>query len=161
MAIITTHFEKRLYERIIVQKDQNVGFEHEIMKYTIIGNYQIPNEIKNNILSTVDIIEKTKFQNNKSFGVKIAYVPIDKNKVIYRENSIIKEINPLVFVDESTNSNGNILFAIIRNNTLTTVYFGKNYIPQTKEKLNVDYIINDVTKYKISTLSLNSLPTPR
>lgn len=142
------HYSERMYDRFINADTLNVGFEipGTVGEYKIIGSYVIPESIKAQIIDNARLVEKYNFPRNKSFGVMIANIMIDRNKVKYNspEDMVESKGKPLVFVDEKTQSNGNIVYAIIRENTLKTIYFAKNYVPQTPEKLRVDVIIKNM-----------------
>jgi hypothetical protein len=97
------------------------------------------------------LITKYSFPKSKSFGVKIAEFRIDRNAVIFASEQLKVESigKTLVIVDDETNSNGNVIYAIIRENILKTFYFAKSYIKQTPEKLRVDVVTSmDAVKNK-------------
>lgn len=143
-AIANQHFVERLHTRFLDIDKLDVGYELNGTSgiYEVIGTYHLPDELKTSVTSHIDELKHYSFPRNKSFGIKIAEIRIDPKRVEYRSDTAKNSLNghDLLFVDESTNTNGNVLYAIVRNNEITTVYFGKNYVIQSKEKLNVDVI---------------------
>lgn len=147
------HAEERLFGRILNRESLPVGYEihGSIGQYVVTGTYAIPMTIKNQVIENVNLIKKYNFPKNKSFGVKIAEFRIDRSAVIFASEQLKSDsVNKiLVIVDEETNSNGNIIYAIIRENILKTFYFAKSYIKQTPEKLRVDVVTSmDAVKNK-------------
>jgi hypothetical protein len=144
------HALERLEERFLDKNYLEVGYEKEgtVGKYQIIGKYKLPEETKNKILNNFKKVEETKFPLSKSYGIKLDTIFIDPNKIDYYNNfnyEVIKNKN-LLFVDDSTKSNGNEIYVIVRQNMIQTIYFAKSYIKQTTEKLNVDNIIKNIDK---------------
>lgn len=138
------HFAERLFQRFLDVERLVVGFELLGTRgiYETVGTYHLPQEAKDLIIQNVEEIVKFPFPKIKSFAVKIFEIRIDPRKVEYDGRHSIEDIknNTLLFVDEQTNSNGNVIYVIIRENIIKTIYFGKNYIAQTKEKMDVDVI---------------------
>ena len=141
----TEHALQRFKQRF-TQNLLTVGYEISPAIYMPVGTYNLPDNIKAVISETIELILNFNFPKKKDYGVKIVDVIIDKNKVEYISESKKEEcINEkLVFLAEG--SNGNSVYAIIRENKYKTIYYAKNYIPQTKEKLRVDVMINDLKK---------------
>ena len=147
------HYEERLFDRVLNRTDLPVGYEIQgsIGQYVIVGTYAITEDVKNQVLENVDLIKKYNFPKNKDFGVKITEFRIDRNLVIFESEQLKKDSlgKTLVIVDENTKSNGNVIYAIIRENTLRTFYFAKSYIKQTPEKLRVNVVTSmDAIKNK-------------
>lgn len=144
-AFAGEHSLERLSERFLDRNEIEVGFEKEgtVGEYQTIGTYSLNNEEKDAIKTKYKLIENQKFPDNEDFGIKIAYIKIEPSRINYYSEEDKKESigKVLVFVDKETNSNGNEIYVIVRNNEIQTVYFGKSYIKQTKEKLRVDRII--------------------
>jgi len=145
-ALLEPHFNERLVERFLNRDFINVGYDKSIthVDYEVVGEYKIPEQIKEQIYNDVKIIENFNFPKNKSFGIKLTQIVIDKNQVVYnseesKENAKNKK---LIFVDDVTGSNGDVAYAIIRENKAITIYFGKSYIKQTADKLKVDVVAN-------------------
>jgi hypothetical protein len=145
-AVLNNHFRERLNDRVILNDVVEVGFDESMsyVKYNVVGRYSIPQELKDTVLNSVNTIEKYNFPKNKSYGIKILHFIIDKNKVEYFSDELKEQAKnkTLIFVDSKTNSNGNVIYAIIRDNSVETLYFGKSYLKQTPEKLRVDAVVN-------------------
>jgi hypothetical protein len=139
------HYEERLYDRFLNRDQHIVGYEIEGTrgKYREVGTYVLPDLIKSQILENAKLIEDYNFPKNKSYGVQLANIIIDRNRVQYFDPQSKAEAQgkSLIFVDETTESNGNLIFAIIRENIIKTIYFAKSYVPQDTSKLRVDAII--------------------
>lgn len=148
------HYKERLYDRFLNQSVLTVGYEipGSVGQYEIVGTFVLPENIKNQILENAKLVEDYKFPANKDYGVQIGVIPIDKNQVSYFDESLKEKAKKytLLFVDEKTQSNGNLVYAIVRQNRLVTIYFAKNYVAQDTTKLRVDAIIKnmDVIKQK-------------
>jgi len=151
-AKIEPHFLERLKNRILEADKVNVGYELQgtVGQYKVVGTYQIPHEIKQRALDTYNTIVKTNFPKAQSFGIKVADIIINPKMVDY-----LPTINPeelkgktLILVDETSNSNGNIIYAIVRQNEALTIFFAKSYVNQTPEKMKVDIIIKNMANYR-------------
>lgn len=155
-AVKDEHYIERLYDRLIKPNEVEVGFENEnsVGIYTAVGTYVIPTLIKQQIIENIKLIEEYNFPKRKSFGIQIAFIPVDKTKVKYFSEDLknISKSQTLVLVDEKTGSNGNLVYAIVRDNVLTTIYFAKSYVAQDKIKLNVDAIVKNMSVIKNKTL---------
>lgn len=142
------HYIERLYDRFLNQSVLNVGFEipGTVGQYEQVGTYILPDAIKNQILESAKLVENYNFPKDKSFGIQLGVIPIDKNKVSYISEEAMKmaKNHTLLFIDEKTQSNGNLVYLIVRNNKITTVYFAKNYVVQDVSKLRVDGIIKNM-----------------
>lgn len=152
-AFIDEHSEDRLFGRILNRTDLPVGYEIQgsIGQYVVIGTYVIPEEIKRQVAENVDLIQKYNFPKNKDFGIKITEFRIDRNLIAFESEQLKKDSlgKTIVIVDNETNSNGNVIYAIIRENILKTFYFAKSYIKQTPEKLRVAVVTSmDAVKNK-------------
>lgn len=142
------HYLERLYDRLLNQDSLTVGYEipGTIGQYETVGTYVLPANIKAQILENAQLVENYNFPKGKSFGVQLGIIPIDKNQVQYFNDDLKNKSknNILLFIDRKTESNGNIVYAIIRDNKIITVYFAKNYVPQDAAKLKVDGIIKSM-----------------
>jgi hypothetical protein len=149
-ANIANHYRERLYDRFLNRDKLDVGYEVSNGIYETVGTYIIPPDKKSIILENAKVVENYNFPKNKSIGVQIAYIIIDKNKVQYFDNDTQNQLinKNLVFVDSQTNSNGNEVYIIVRNNEVLTVYFAKSYIKQDANKLNVDVIVKNISVLK-------------
>lgn len=151
-----SHYIERLYDRFLREKLLVVGYEipGSIGQYEEVGTYILPENIKSQIIENAKIVENATFPKAKSYGVQLASINIDKTKVNYYSEEL-KELSKkpiLVFVDRETESNGNLVYAIVRENTLKTIYFAKNYIQQTPEKLRVDAILKNMDIVKTNKM---------
>lgn len=146
------HYEERFYDRFLNRDQHIVGYEIEGSRgeYREVGTYVLPDLVKNQILENAKIIEGYNFPKNKSYGVQLVNIIIDRNRVQYfdPQSKLDAQGKSLIFVDESTESNGNLIFAIIRENEIKTIYFAKNYVPQDANKLRVDAIIKNMKVIK-------------
>ena len=147
-AVKDDHYLERLYDRFINASTLEVGYEipGSIGQYEIVGSYVLPESVKAQIIENAQLIENYNFPKNRSFGIQIAQNMIDKNAVNYYSEDLKKNSQgkTLVFVDEKTQSNGNIVYAIVRDNIIKTIYFAKSYVPQDASKLRVDAIIKSM-----------------
>lgn len=155
-SMLDPHYQERLYDRFLNRDVITVGYEipGTMGEYEIVGEYKIPAAVKLQIAGNAELVEKYNFPKNKSYGIKVSDIPIDKNQVQYFSEELKQKSKSsiLVFVDEKTNSNGNVIYAIVRNNTLVTIYFGKNYVSQDANKLRVDFMLK-----KLDNLRTNSV----
>lgn len=139
------HSRERLFERFLNRNSIPVGYEKDgsVGEYKTVGTYSLSDVEKESIKNRFKVIEDYKFPENEDFGVKLTYIKINPDKInFYSEDDKNDSTGKnLLFVDEKTNSNGNEIYVIIRRNEIHTIYFAKNYIQQTKEKLRVDKII--------------------
>ncbi len=152
-ALTDEHSQERLFGRILNRENLPVGYEipGSMGEYVVTGTYAVPQEIKNQVTDNVSLITKYNFPKAKSFGVKVVEFRIDRNAVIFTSEQLKAESvgKTLVIVDDETNSNGNVIYAIIRENILKTFYFAKSYIKQTPDKLRVDVVTSmDAIKNK-------------
>jgi hypothetical protein len=142
------HYVERLYDRFLNQSVITVGFEipGTVGQYEEVGTYILPENIKAQIVENAKLVEGYNFPKGKSYGIQLAVIPIDKAKVEYfsEDLKIQAKNHTLLFVDRKTESNGNIVYLIVRDNKIITVYFAKNYVPQDATKLKVDGIIKSM-----------------
>jgi hypothetical protein len=147
-AFSDEHYTERLYDRFLNKSILTVGYEipGTIGEYEEVGTYVMPENIKAQILENAKLVEGYSFPKGKSFGIQIGMIPIDKNKVEYFDDNLREQAkkHTLVIVDRATQSNGNLVFLIVRNNEITTVYFAKSYVPQDAAKMKVDGIIKSM-----------------
>ena len=151
-AKTTKHYYERLFERFLDKSELVVGYEIPGTRgeYEEIGTYVLPESVKQNILDNAKIIEGYNFPKSKSYGVQVANITIDKSKVKYYDEASVIEVKnkPLLFIDSITSTNGNLIYAIIRENEIRTIYFAKNYVSQDADKLRVDAIIKNMSTIK-------------
>lgn len=141
------HSLDRLSERFIDRENLQVGYEKEgsVGEYKTIGTYNLSDGEKESIKKKYKFIEDYKFPEDEDFGIRLTYIKINPDEINYysEEDKVDSLGKNLLFVDEKTNSNGNEIYVIIRRNEIQTIYFAKNYIQQTKEKLRVDRIVKN------------------
>jgi len=153
-AFVEPHYTERLYDRFLNKDILTVGYEipGTVGEYEEVGIYTLPESIKLSIAENAKLIEGYNFPKNKSYGIQLAVVPIDKQQVKYLTPEAQEKAKKytLLFVDSETQSNGNMVYAIVRDNKIITIYFAKNYVAQDAQKLKVDAIIKnmDVIKQK-------------
>lgn len=151
-AMSDEHYKERLYDRFLNKSVLTVGYEipGTVGEYEEIGTYVLPENIKAQILENAKLVEGYNFPKNRSFGVQIGVVPVDKSKVQYFNDEFKNEAkkHTLLFIDRDTHSNGNQLFLIVRANVIMTLYFAKNYVAQDATKLKVDAIIKSMDAIK-------------
>ena len=142
------HYIERLYDRFLDQSVLTVGYEipGSVGEYEEVGTYVLPENIKSQILQNARLVENYNFPKGKSYGIQLGAIPIDKNLVDYvtPELKEIAKKHTLLFLDRRTQSNGNLVYAIVRDNKIITVYFAKNYVPPDAQKLKVDGIIKNM-----------------
>ena len=156
-AALASHYQERIRDRFLNPEEIVVGYEipGSVGEYEEVGNYKLSPELKNRVIEVTSVLEKYNFPKNKSYAVKVTDIIIDKNKIEYFSEGLKKyvaEKNPiLLFVDSYTKSNGNQIYAIIRQNKVETAFFGKSYSMQNmdiKDKLKVDVYIKDLNIIK-------------
>lgn len=147
-AFASDHYIERIYDRFLNQSILKVGYEIEGSRgtYDAVGTYTLSDETKAQIRANAQLVENYLFPKNKSYGVKIADIIIDKNKVGYIDEAAknASKNKTLVFLDEKTESNGNVVYAIVREGQLKTIYFAKSYVVQDAAKMRVDVIIKNL-----------------
>lgn len=147
-AFSDEHYTERLYDRFLNKSVLTVGYEiiGTIGQYEEVGSYVMPENIKSQILENAKLVEGYNFPKGKSYGIQIGIIPIDKQQVQYFNENLKEQAkkHTLVVVDNETQSNGNLVYLIVRNNEITTVYFAKSYVPQDAQKMKVDGIIKSM-----------------
>ena len=144
-SFIGQHFFERLNDRIIKKDFLNVGFEIKgtVGKYKKVGKIRLTSSEKDDLLSNIELIKRTVFDNSKSFAIELINFKIQHEDVIFFDEELDyqSEGKNLVIIDDETQSNGDVIYVIIRENRAVTTYFGKSYVPQTVEKMRVDEIL--------------------
>jgi hypothetical protein len=144
-SFIGQHFFERLNDRIIKKDFLNVGFEIKgsVGKYKKVGKIRLTSSEKDDLLSNIELIKRTVFDNSKSFAIELINFKIQHEDVIFFDEDLDyqSEGKNLVVIDDDTQSNGDVIYVIIRENRAVTTYFGKSYVPQTVEKMRVDEIL--------------------
>jgi len=146
-AIIDGHFIERLSQRILDKTIFPVGFERDIRgTYELIGLWKMPVDVRSRVVDVFNKIHKFNFPSGKSYAIKVCDLNINPRDIQVKSGIDITKIQPkrLLVIDEETKSNGNVIYAIIRNNKAMTLYYSKNYVNLSAAKMNVDVISNDI-----------------
>ncbi len=144
-ARITDHFEQRLHQRLVGTNGVQVGYESSPMQYEIVGDYIIPQEIISDVADKMTILKNTRFPEQKDYGIKVTQIPIIPTKINFLSNHNLNTIKGknLLFVSDGDESNGNVLYVVIRKNVIFTFMFMKSYIKIDALKLRVNHILSD------------------
>lgn len=149
-AISEPHFVERLHDRFLDHPTLKVGYEEKNAPniYNIVGKTQLTPEILNLLTQRLTIISGLNFPKQKSYGIKIVDIPIDKKTVNYYsqddKQDALKTPLPLIITNDNTSeSNGNSIWVIIRENKIKTIMLVKNYLKITPEKIKTDYVITN------------------
>lgn len=127
-----THSTERLAQRVLNVDTLDVVKETTTANYTKIGEYKVTDLIKNQISNKVDDIR------NKDFGNR------DYGVLIHNFGKVVS------LHDSQGESNGDSLYAIVRNNEIFTICFVKSYtgFNSLESKLRVDGIIKKLKNFK-------------
>ena len=127
-----THSAERLAQRVLNVDTLDVVKETTTANYTKIGEYKVTDLIKNQISNKVDEIR------NKDFGNR------DYAVLMYNFGKVVS------LHDYDGESNGDSLYAIVRNNEIFTICFVKSYtgFGSLEAKLRVDGIIKKLKNFK-------------
>lgn len=142
------HFVERYEDRILKPNIVNVGYEVSVGQYKVVGTYQIPDEVKLRAKEALQKLLQTRFGRNKSVAVRMFDVFVNPKNVNFNVNPSEAQGEVLVIVDQKTNSNGNKVYAIVRGDVAETLFFAKSYVTITKEKLKVDFIVNNLNNVR-------------
>ena len=126
------HSAERLAQRVLNVDTLDVVKETTTANYTKIGEYKVTDLIKNQISNKVDEIR------NKDFGNR------DYGVLIHNFGKVVS------LHDSNGESNGDSLYAIVRNNEIFTICFVKSYtgFNSLESKLRVDGIIKKLKNFK-------------
>lgn len=127
-----THSTERLAQRVLNVDTLDVVKETTTANYTKIGEYKVTDLIKNQISNKVDEIR------DKDFGNR------DYAVLIYNFGKVVS------LHDSDGESNGDSLYAIVRNNEIFTICFVKSYtgFGSLEAKLRVDGVIKKLKNFK-------------
>ena len=127
-----THSAERLAQRVLNVDTLDVVKETTTANYIKIGEYKVTDLIKNQISNKVDEI------GNKDFGNR------DYGVLIHNFGKVVS------LHDANGESNGDSLYAIVRNNEIFTICFVKSYtgFNSLESKLRVDGIIKKLKNFK-------------
>ena len=151
-ASLHPHYTERLYDRFLNSDKLYVGYEipGSVGEYEKLGSYKLTEDEKNRIREKANYIENFNFPMQDDLGISLGHISIDSKRVGFFTDSDREESRgkTLVFIDEVTDSNGNVIYAIVRGNEIKTVYWAKSYIPQTAKKMRVDNVVQNISPKK-------------
>ena len=127
------HASQRLIERIVSQNTLDVVKEGSTASYTKVGEYNLTQLVKDQIESKLDSIKSMDF-GNRDYGV-----------LVHNFGKVVRT------PDTQSESNGDSLYAIVRNNEIFTICFVKSYTGfgnGLEGKLRVDGIVKKLSKFK-------------
>ncbi len=126
------HSVERLAQRVLNVDTLDVVKETTTANYTKIGEYKVTELIKSQISNKVYEIR------NKDFGNR------DYGVLIHNFGKVVS------LHDSNGESNGDSLYAIVRNNEIFTICFVKSYtgFGSLESKLRVDGIIKKLKNFK-------------
>ena len=126
------HANERLTQRVLNVDTLDVVKETTTANYTKIGEYKVTDLIKKQISDKVEQIR------NKDFGNR------DYGVLIHNFGKVVS------LHDSQGESNGDSLYAIVRNNDIFTICFVKSYTSfnSLESKLRVDGIIKKLKNFK-------------
>lgn len=126
------HSAERLAQRVLNVDTLDVVKETTTANYTKIGEYKVTDLIKSQIATKVDEIR------NKDFGNR------DYGVLVHNFGKVVS------LHDSNGESNGDSLYAIVRNNEIFTICFVKSYtgFNSLESKLRVDGIIKKLKNFK-------------
>ena len=102
------HASQRLIERIVSQNTLDVVKEGSTASYTKVGEYNLTQLVKDQIVSKVESIKTMDF-GNRDYGV-----------LVHNFGKVVRT------PDTQSESNGDSLYAIVRNNEIFTICFVKS-----------------------------------
>ena len=126
------HANERLTQRILNQTTLDVVKEGATAQYTKIGEYNLTQLIKDQIVSKVDAIRA------KDFGTR------DYGVLVHNFGKVVS------LHDSEGESNGDALYCVVRNNEIFTICFVKSYtsLGGLENKLRVDGIVKKLKNFK-------------
>lgn len=127
-----THANERLSQRVLNVDSLDVVKEISTANYTKVGEFKMTNILKTQISVKVEQIR------NKDFGNR------DYGVLIHNFGKVVS------LKDSEGESNGDSLYAIVRNNSIFTICFVKSYTSfnSLESKLRVDGIIKKLKNFK-------------
>ena len=127
-----THANERLSQRVLNVDTLDIVKETSTANYTKIGEFKMTDILKTQISVKVEQIR------NKDFGNR------DYGVLIHNFGKVVS------LKDSEGESNGDSLYAIVRNNSIFTICFVKSYTSfnSLESKLRVDGIIKKLKNFK-------------
>ncbi len=127
------HGAQRLIERIVSQNTLDVIKEGSTASYTKVGEYNLTQLVKDQIVSKVDSIKSMDF-GNRDYAI-----------LVHNFGKVVRT------PDTRSESNGDALYAIVRSNEIFTICFVKSYSGfknGLEGKLRVDGIVKKLKNFK-------------
>jgi hypothetical protein len=127
-----THSAERLAQRVLNRQTLDVVKEVSTANYTKVGEYKVTDLVKAQINQKVEQIR------NKDFGRR------DYGVLVHNFGKVVS------LHDSEGESNGDSLYAIVRDNEIYTICFVKSYtgFKSLEAKLRVDGIIKKLKNFK-------------
>lgn len=132
-------------------------------RFSEFSDEDIPQSVKQGIIKNLDTIERTDFPINKSYGVMLGSIPVNKESQYYKAYlETVKAGNTMgkggsyysIIGDKKRiikDSTGNQFWVVIRNNEVTTFMLRKDVQTNDSnyniEKLRVDSVIKNLKTY--------------
>jgi hypothetical protein len=151
-AALSRHLGERFYDRFLNTDLKQVGYEvkNSFGEYVPLGEKRLDVSVIQGIKNRLDRIATFNFPSWKSYAVKLVDLRINPNtdKIYWDFDGAIDELGgkTLIYLDEGTESNGDLIYVIVRDNKVMTIFFAKSYIQITPQKLKVDTIIDEFEK---------------
>lgn len=150
-AVALPHVIQRFEERFMSTRIMGVGIEVGPGHYEDVGTYVIDDNVLGELNNRFTILKSKSFPKNKSYAVKLMDINIDPNRITYfnsdKKNTYSNRNfykNPFILLNDSAHdSNGNVVYAVIRNGEIITIMLAKSYVQITPQKMNVDVIVKD------------------
>jgi len=92
----------------------------------------------------------TNFNEKKSYMILMMKLELNKTNVKFEKGYSIKDINENTYLkNPATSSEGNLYYAIVRENKIATIMWVRNDFKKQKIELaNVDFVIDDFQNWK-------------
>jgi hypothetical protein len=149
----TIHNQERIEQRLSFGASMEVKVETTRGNYTTVGTTTINNLQVGQIKQTLSKIDNTDF-GKKDYAIKITQFALNNNTVKFNseESKALAQGKQMVVsvVNSKGESNGNEVYAIVRNNTVVTTCFVKSYtgFNNLEDKLRVDGLIKKLKNFK-------------
>ena len=149
----TVHNQERIEQRLSFGASMEVKVETTKGNYTTVGTTTINNLQVGQIKDTLNKIDSTDF-GKRDYAVKVTQFALNNNTVKFNseESKALAQGKQMVVsvVNSKGESNGNEVYAIIRNNTVVTTCFVKSYtgFNNLEAKLRVDGLIKKLKNFK-------------
>jgi len=144
------HASKRIAERIKEMDVMNVGFEFIKGEYTNHGTFTFTDEIKEELIGRVEFMCATWFETFEDCGLLLFDFDLNNNldKIEFSSKAHKRDAKKniaankqLFLLSTKSESNGDLLFAIVRKQNFKTLMFVKSYMKNLEKKLRIDKVI--------------------